>query len=478
VTAPRIAAALIAAGTLVRLTFGWAIGLGIDESYMVAAGRTLRLGYFDHPVMSWWLSAGAAHLFGSEAPLAVRLPFIALFAGSCGLMFLLTRQVISARAAVWAVAAFNLAPVFGVSTGGWVLPDGPLVFALLGFALCLIHALQTGGRGWWLAAGTAAGFALLSKYSASLVILGAVAGILIRPDWRRSLAGPWPWAAVALAALIFAPVVAWNMQTGWLSFAFQGSRAAASRFNPAGPFVVLAGSAAFLLPWIWAPALWAWGRTLRHDRGYGFLLACMAAPPVLLFTVVALWSRQVLFHWPAPGYLFMLPLLGGALAAWENRLLRRIAAATAVLLVAALGLVSLEVRTHVLGLRGDPALQAVEWTGLRDALSVRGLQGQVIAAANWADMGKIDHALGQGADVICLNVDARQYLFRPGPQAHLGQDILIVAPRQDAARIHAAYDGVFDAIETLPPLLADLPGRPSMVFPIFLGRRLRAWPPP
>src|SRR5215475_8571135 len=78
---------LIVGTTALRLAFGWALGLGVDESYMVAAGRTLSLGYFDHPPASWWLSWGAAHLFGSEAPIIVRLPFIGLFALSTWLMY-------------------------------------------------------------------------------------------------------------------------------------------------------------------------------------------------------------------------------------------------------------------------------------------------------------------------------------------------------------------------------------------------------
>ncbi|HET6239206.1 MAG TPA: hypothetical protein VFE41_30270, partial [Acetobacteraceae bacterium] len=64
---------LILIATAARFGFGSALGLGVDESYMVAAGRTLSLGYFDHPPASWWLSWGAAHLLGTEAPIAVRL---------------------------------------------------------------------------------------------------------------------------------------------------------------------------------------------------------------------------------------------------------------------------------------------------------------------------------------------------------------------------------------------------------------------
>src|ERR1700760_1173664 len=104
---------------------------------MVAAGRTLSLGYFDHPPASWWMSWGAAHLFGSEAPVVVRLPFILLFAGSQALVWRVGSMIADERAGLWAAAALNVSPVFGVTTGSWVLPDGPLDAALLGLVLCL-----------------------------------------------------------------------------------------------------------------------------------------------------------------------------------------------------------------------------------------------------------------------------------------------------------------------------------------------------
>ena len=136
---------------------------------MVAAGRQLRLGYFDHPPIAWWLAWAAAHLAGSDSPIVVRLPFIALFALTTWLMFRVTAALFGARAGLWAAVLANLCPVIGVTAGTWVLPDGPLFAALLGATLCLIAALPAQGRaawGWWLGAGICAGLALSSKYSA------------------------------------------------------------------------------------------------------------------------------------------------------------------------------------------------------------------------------------------------------------------------------------------------------------------------
>src|ERR1700738_3686185 len=114
-------AALIAATFLARVLFASALGLGIDESYMVAAGRKLQLSYFDHPPIAWWMAWGAAHLSGSESPLVVRLPFIALFALTTLLMFRVTASLFGPRAGLWGAIVLNLAPVLSISTRTWVL---------------------------------------------------------------------------------------------------------------------------------------------------------------------------------------------------------------------------------------------------------------------------------------------------------------------------------------------------------------------
>ena len=91
-------AVLIFATFLARLLFASALGLGVDESYMVAVGRKLQLSYFDHPPIAWWMAWAAAHLTGSEGPVVVRLPFIALFAVTTFLMYRLTSALFSSEA--------------------------------------------------------------------------------------------------------------------------------------------------------------------------------------------------------------------------------------------------------------------------------------------------------------------------------------------------------------------------------------------
>src|SRR5262245_34746519 len=316
-TPPGGVALLIMATFLARMMFASALGLGIDESYMVAAGRKLQLSYFDHPPIAWWMAWGAAHFVGSESAIVVRLPFVVLFAVTTWLMYRVTAALFGPPAGLWAAVLLNLVPVFGVTTATWVLPDGPLLAALLGATVCVIAALPSNGPtawGWWMGAGACAGLALCSKYSAALSVIGLVVFLFTEPTSRRWLLRPQPYVAGLIGLAIFAPVLIWNAQHGWISFLFQGGRAT-GELHPLGLVFNIGGQAVFILPWIWAPLVWCGLAAVRRGAGdkARWLLVCLAAPALLVFTAASLWSN-VLFHWAAPGYVMLLPLLGEVVA--------------------------------------------------------------------------------------------------------------------------------------------------------------------
>ena len=482
-------AALILATFAARLLFAASLGLGIDESYMVAAGRKLQLSYFDHPPLAWWMAWGMAHLTGSESAIVVRLPFLALFALTTFLMYRVTSTLFDPQAGLWAAVVLNMAPVLGITAGTWVLPDGPLFAALLGTLACLIAALRSDGRaawGWWLAAGLCAGLALGSKYSAALTLLGAAAFLATEPTTRHWIMRPHPYVAGVVALAVFLPVLVWNAEHGWVSLLFQGGRAGGS-LHPLGPLMAIGGQAAFLLPWIWLPLVWCGFVAARRgpsDRER-WLLFCLAAPPILLFTVAALWSNT-LFHWAAPGYLMLLPLLGEAIARRRqtSRLVRIWLAATAAFVIFGVVFVASEVRYNWLSaliadfpLGKNPNIDAVDWTSLQMELESRGLldrPGLVVAALKWHEAGKIDYALGGRIPVLCLGGDARQYGLITNPDNYAGADVLIAAPRRSFAQINGQFRSLFDAIEPIAPATITHAGRPLMTLPLFIGHRLRA----
>ncbi len=88
---------LVAIGIVARFALAAAIGLGVDESYVVSIARYFSLSYFDHPPLHFWLVKLMALATGSEYVLLLRTPFILLFAGSTWLMHRITSRCFGER---------------------------------------------------------------------------------------------------------------------------------------------------------------------------------------------------------------------------------------------------------------------------------------------------------------------------------------------------------------------------------------------
>jgi hypothetical protein len=217
----------------------------------------------------------------------------------------------------------------------------------------------------------------------------------------------------------------------------------------------LGGEALFILPWFWLPMMVLGWRAFRSEWREQ-MLACLAAPPIIVFALISAWSSQrVLFHWAAPGYLMLFPLLGRCVAAhWDRRDIRAAIFGSAALCVVGVTIIGTQVRLDWLRPvmpAKDPTAEGLDWTSLRDDLTARGLlrPGTVVGVPNWRDAGKIAHALGPEITVICLNADTRQFGFASPPGRWVGADILLlVADRPDT--VIPAMGRMFDRIDPLP----------------------------
>src|SRR5262245_774417 len=483
---------LIAATLVARMLFGFSLGLGIDESYTVATGRHPQLSTFDHPPAAWWLAWGASQLFATESALALRLPFIVLFALTTWLTYRLTAFLFDERAGFWAAATLNLAPVLAWTSGTWILPDGPLNAALMAGTYAIARAVFGARRTapiWWIASGACSGLALLSKLHGVLLPVGAALFLLTCRAHRGWLLTPWPYAAAVVAAVVFSPVIVWNEQHGWVSFAFQASRAQIQGINPMGPLAALGGQALYLLPWLWVPLMACLAKAIaagpHEDRRW--LMACLAIGPILGFTAVSLTGGRVLPHWAAPGYLMLFPLLGievAPLVANRDRLARAWLMATAGSLATLLAAVSLMSRFPCSAIAGtggkvvpNPLLESVDWKDLKTEIEARGLAkipNLIIAATRWHEAGKIDYALGGRLPVLCLCRDPRGYGVLTRPWEHLGETALIIGGNLPPERVATTYGAYFERIEEMRPIAITHAGKPASELSVYVGYALRA----
>jgi hypothetical protein len=510
---------IIIAGVVGRLVLAQAVGLGVDESYAVSVSRPLSLSYFEHPPLSFWIPGVIGALAGTENRLLLRLPFILAFAGTTWMMYRLGARLFGERAGAIAALILNVAPVFSLTTGSWILPDGPLMFWMLAATLCLERVVvphegaRRDGRWstwWWLAAGLCAGLALLSKYHGIFLLAGTGLFLLTSPSERRWFRHPGPYLGAAVAALLFSPVLIWNARHGWISFRFQGGRGAPNDglLHFGALLQNIAGQLGYLLPWILIPLAWVLGSVVfdatraavrsfpesrtRHETAQ-WLLACLAIGPIATFTLLALRGNPGLPHWQAPGWLMAIPLLAAAVdvrlvrgAARTRRRTRRwlVASTIAFLLIAAVAATQttngwLSRVAPALFAHGDPTLEAVDWRDLPAAISpaLRSTAQPFVAASSWIDAGKIAYALGGRADVVCLCAEPHQFAFIHSGASFLARDAVIVERVRDGSRSTTSLAPYFRGVEPLGTTVVRRAGHPAITLALFRGEKLIATVP-
>jgi 4-amino-4-deoxy-L-arabinose transferase-like glycosyltransferase len=491
--AARLALVLIGAFALARLALAALLGPGFDEAYTIAVARRLDLSYFDHPPLHQWIAHFAALALGEGAP--TRAPFIALFAATGWLMFALTRRLFGPRAGLIALFALNVSPFFLASAGGFVVPDGPLMFALAGAALALAKLVfdtpsPRSAWGLWLMVGLWLGLAGLSKYSAAMLPLGLVAFLALSPRQRHWFAHPAPYVAALVALAIVSPVFIWNWRHGWVSFAFQGERgAAAGGWRPAQVGAMALGEIALLTPWLFVPlaaALAVAARRAFADEKR-LLLVCLALPPILVFTLTPLWGARGLPHWPMPGWFFVFPLLGAWLAEpWAARyaLARWAIAYAALTLVIAALVVSQAANgwaTRLIPLRAgavDPTLETLDWGALADAPAIHGDVAFVVVT-KWTEAGKIALALGPRVPVLTFSTDPRGMAYVDDSARYVGRDGVIVVPERRLAETLVSLRPFFSGFDAPQSLTLRRGGRDEMTLALIPARGLtRAFPLP
>ena len=106
------------------------------------------------------------------------------------------------RAVVIAVLMPEAALYYGLLMAK-VSPDVALIPFAVAMLWALVRLTESGDGRWWLAAGVFAGLALLSKFTA-VMLLPAVAAFMLVPRWRgRWLRSPYPWVAALIAFVLF-----------------------------------------------------------------------------------------------------------------------------------------------------------------------------------------------------------------------------------------------------------------------------------
>lgn len=388
--AQALAGALAAVfGLRLALMLGSGAGLHVDEAQYWDWSRQLQWGYYSKPPGVAALIASSTALAG-DGLLGVRLLAMLCWLACPALLAALAWQAVrqawpadparATRAAWWTAVLLATTPAAAL-LGLVATTDAPLVLCWAAMLAATAWAVQARGAaawGAWLLAGLACGLGLLSKYTMAAWLL--TWALLAWRAWRAGrlpAVAPGLALALAVAAVVLLPNLAWNAAHGWPTLRHTGdittgAQRAAGRSlwaewaEFAGGQLLLLGpvlvAVLVRLAWLGRAAIRATPRAMTADAASVATaaastataagastasshwlplrtLALDAAWPLLLLGAAQATRAHAQMNWTAPALLGLCLWagLGAAGAGWTGRALWRcgggaLALGTAVLL--------------------------------------------------------------------------------------------------------------------------------------------------
>jgi len=291
--------------TFFRLGYALVLPVAPQEAYYWNYSRHMALSYFDHPPLAAYFIKLTTLLGVSGFSLhlaAIMLSFIMSL-----VIYRLAAMLFDENIAFWSGVTINIAFIYAL--GSLIItPDTPmLLFWCLSMIAC--YRIDSGGQKiWWILLGFFIGAGFMAKYTIIFAGLGAILYFVTSRDRRTWFTTPWPYLSIAVAVITALPVIIWNYQHDWASFAFQTGRRAGemSRFRP-DFFFGFIGTVIGIYGIIPVPLLMAgiWistKRFIRENLSNHALLACFSVPLLIFLLPVSLRS-WVKMNWTAPAFI-------------------------------------------------------------------------------------------------------------------------------------------------------------------------------
>ena len=279
-----------------------------DEAYYWSWTKRLAFCYFDQPGMVAWVGRLFTGVFG-DGVWGVRLAAWALTAVSSYLLYRISLALMEDR--TWALAAVvlvNLLPIY--SAGALIyIHDTCLMFFWTITCAVLVRIARGGEGGTWIALAFSMLFALYSKFSAVLGFPCIALFLVLSRQHRFWLRRHEPYLAAAVIAVLFVPVIAWNMQHEWVAYHAVNKLAHPRSFGITERLLSVldyaGGQLLVFSPVVFVLGVLAMERGLRvgwrKQESVRLALACASGPIFAYFLYVSLRTK-VQANWPMMGF--------------------------------------------------------------------------------------------------------------------------------------------------------------------------------
>lgn len=193
-----------------------------DNLEDIAWGNQWQWGYYKHPFLAAWLSAGLNHLVHNPdlaTYLLGQLSVVTCFWA----MWRIAQAMLSPRLAL--ISIMLLEGIYYYNIGSPQFNPNILMLATWGLAsLAFYRAITTETLKSWLLFGVAAGLTIITKYEAPLLLFSMFLFMCMNEKARLSLKTYKPYVAVFVAFLVFMPNLWWLCTHQFLPFTYADSR--------------------------------------------------------------------------------------------------------------------------------------------------------------------------------------------------------------------------------------------------------------
>ncbi len=301
-----------------------------DEAYYWMWGQHPAWSYLDHPPFDAWLQGLIAALLGWSNFSTRALTWLST-AATLAIFWLWSARLAPGDRWGWfwhtAAIYLTIPVVFLMTTAAF---HDHLLMALVVAALYCFDGFARDaerGRIRWRALYLSAlllGLATLTKYNGALLGIGFAIWIVVRPGLRPLLRRWQLWGAALLAVAMQAPVLYWNITTGFASLHFHLAERGADWTHPSLQQFALGyiGTIALLGvgPFLFVRLFWL-PRLIRSGvAGSTAGLSTTVFLTSTLFWAVLAPFVAVYFHWNIVAYVALAPLvyllLGGRILFW------------------------------------------------------------------------------------------------------------------------------------------------------------------
>ncbi len=306
---------LLILSAVVRALLAAGFCLGNDEAYYYTYALYPALSHFDHPPMVGWVMQLFSLDLYFNTEFFIRMASVIAGTINTWLMYCIGRHLRDERTG-WYAALLYTASIYGfIIVGVFILPDAPQSVFWLAAILFLLKAfkgeIDKTAKQNFLLASVMIGLAFLSKYTTAYLWLGMFVYILAYN--RKWLKTKVFYLAHLIMAVMFSPVLWWNMQNGFVSFLFHSGRVEpqATPFTFDYFLTEILGEALYTNPIVLVLIILSvvtfFNKKYNIGKPETKLLLWSALPLILTFLLVSFF-RRTLPHWNGAGYLTLMPL--------------------------------------------------------------------------------------------------------------------------------------------------------------------------